>query len=201
MPRITKDPQIRMAEILDVTERLFNVMGYQATQVSDIVKSIGVSQGTFYYYFKSKEEVLEALIRRQVTIIISEIEMVANANTERSFRKIELVLYKSIKSFQSRDGLLFEYLCSDRYLYILDRIGRLVKELLTPLLIKIVKEGIRQGYFKAIYPKETVDFVLAIIGNLIESLYKKESAEKLAHRLEIARNLILCVLDVQPVSI
>lgn len=198
MSRITKDPQIRIAEILDVAEKLFNFQGYHTTQVSDIVKSIGVAQGTFYYYFKSKEEVLEAIIRRQISIIISEIEMVISANDERSFQKIELVLYKSIKSIQGREGLLFEYLYSDRCLYILDRIGRQVKELLTPLLIKIVEEGIKQGYFKAVYPKETVDFMIAIIESLIESLYKKESVEKLAHRLEIARNLIERALEAQP---
>ena len=47
MVRITKDPQVRMTEILDAAEELFYVRGYHETAVSDIVKSIGVAQGTF----------------------------------------------------------------------------------------------------------------------------------------------------------
>ena len=34
---------------------------YERTSVSDIVKAVGVAQGTFYYYFDSKQAILEAL--------------------------------------------------------------------------------------------------------------------------------------------
>ena len=76
MARVTKDPQIRIAEILDAANRLFNTKGYHETQVSDIVKEIGVAQGTFYYYFKSKDEVLEAVVRQQIAEVIAKIEAV-----------------------------------------------------------------------------------------------------------------------------
>ncbi|PTF65858.1 TetR family transcriptional regulator [Staphylococcus cohnii] len=41
---------------------LFAVKGYHATKVSDIVAESGVSQGTFYWYFKSKEEIALCII-------------------------------------------------------------------------------------------------------------------------------------------
>ena len=80
MARITKDPHVRMAEILDATEELFYTRGYHETAISDIVKSIGVAQGTFYYYFKSKEAVLEALINRQISKFLFELEKVVSAD-------------------------------------------------------------------------------------------------------------------------
>jgi Transcriptional regulator len=198
MPRIKEDPQFKMTIFLDAAEKLFNFRGYQATKISDIAKSIEVSQGIIYYYFKSKEEVLEAIIRRKIAGIISEIEMVINTDDEKSFRKIELIFYKSLKSIQGRGELLFEYLYNDQHLYILDRIKRQVRELVKPILLKIVEEGIKQGYFKTIYPIESVDFLINIIEILIDSLYKKESTEKLTHRIEIAQNLIEKALDAQP---
>ena len=51
MARITKDPMVRMTEILDAAEELFYARGYHEPAISDIVKSTGVAQGTFYYYF------------------------------------------------------------------------------------------------------------------------------------------------------
>lgn len=63
----TKDPQIRMTEIIEAAEDLFNAHGYQETQVNDIVKVIGVVQGTFFYYFNYKEEVVEAIMDEKRT--------------------------------------------------------------------------------------------------------------------------------------
>ncbi|TXK71779.1 TetR/AcrR family transcriptional regulator [Paenibacillus sp. N3.4] len=41
---------------------LFAKKGYHNTKISDVVKSAGVSQGTFYWYFESKEQMTLALI-------------------------------------------------------------------------------------------------------------------------------------------
>lgn len=197
MPRLTKDPQIRIAEIIDTAEELFNARGFQETQISDIVKAIGVAQGTFYYYFKSKEEVVEAIVRRKMARILAEIETVTAAAEINAPRKMDLVVYTVLTSIQSRDGLLFEYLYSDQYLHILDKLGRQASELFAPQLIKIVGEGIGQGYFTVTHPEETVDFIVAIIRCLIDSLYMKDSEEKLSPRLEITRRLIETALGAQ----
>ncbi|HAK72354.1 MAG TPA: TetR/AcrR family transcriptional regulator, partial [Sporomusaceae bacterium] len=65
MARTPQDPQIRITEILDTAEQLFSDKGYRGTTISDIAKTMGTAQGMLYYYFKSKEEILEALINRQ----------------------------------------------------------------------------------------------------------------------------------------
>ena len=67
MARPAQDPQIRINEILDAAETLFYERGYQPTMISDIVRKIGVAQGTFYYYFTSKEEIVVALINRHLS--------------------------------------------------------------------------------------------------------------------------------------
>lgn len=64
MKRVSKSPEERRRELMDCAENLFIEKGFQATMVSDIVKKLGVAQGTFYYYFKSKDEILNALIER-----------------------------------------------------------------------------------------------------------------------------------------
>ena len=46
----------RRAQIKQAALQLFATKGYENTKVSTIVKSINVSQGTFYWYFASKEE-------------------------------------------------------------------------------------------------------------------------------------------------
>lgn len=55
------DPETRRDELLEAASDLFLENGYRDTSVNSIVESIGVSKGTFYYYFDSKEDVLEEL--------------------------------------------------------------------------------------------------------------------------------------------
>lgn len=64
MARIVKEADERKNEILDAAERLFTVKGYGKTTILDILEQVGIAKGTFYYYFKSKEEVMDAIIER-----------------------------------------------------------------------------------------------------------------------------------------
>jgi len=48
--------------ILDAARVVFADLGYGATSVRDIIRKTGLASGTFYNYFKSKEEVFEALM-------------------------------------------------------------------------------------------------------------------------------------------
>lgn len=48
--------------ILDAARDVFGEVGYGAASVRDIIRKTGLASGTFYNYFKSKEEVFEALM-------------------------------------------------------------------------------------------------------------------------------------------
>lgn len=47
--------------------KIFSQNGYEATSVDSIVEKAGVAKGTFYYYFKSKEELFWAIIDEGTT--------------------------------------------------------------------------------------------------------------------------------------
>lgn len=49
--------QERKQQLLQIALELFATVGYEKTKVSDIVAKGNVSQGTFYWYFKSKEAI------------------------------------------------------------------------------------------------------------------------------------------------
>ena len=60
--KTVKDAELRRQEILMTARELFIKKGYDKTSVNDILKVVDIAKGTFYYYFSSKEEVLEAII-------------------------------------------------------------------------------------------------------------------------------------------
>ncbi|MEZ4835451.1 MAG: TetR/AcrR family transcriptional regulator [Caldilineaceae bacterium] len=63
---VVKEYDERYAEFLDVA-RLFYTKGYAQTPVQEIIDAIGVAKGTFYHYFDSKGDLLDALIERMLT--------------------------------------------------------------------------------------------------------------------------------------
>jgi len=59
---LRQDTNNRQEQLLEIGLELLATKGYHATKVSDIVKEAGVAQGTFYWYFKSKEEIALRII-------------------------------------------------------------------------------------------------------------------------------------------
>lgn len=56
----SKEREVRRKEILDTAEGFFSEKGYEATSVQDLIDAIGTAKGTFYHYFQSKEDLLDA---------------------------------------------------------------------------------------------------------------------------------------------
>ncbi|WP_413375189.1 TetR/AcrR family transcriptional regulator [Alkalihalobacillus sp. 1P02AB] len=57
------DVSERRAQFEQIALQLFATKGYHSTKISDIVKQVGVAQGTFYWHFSSKEEIALSIIK------------------------------------------------------------------------------------------------------------------------------------------
>ncbi|MEZ4438397.1 MAG: TetR/AcrR family transcriptional regulator [Polyangiaceae bacterium] len=66
MARVTKRPEQRRAELLDIAQRLVFEHGYEATTIAAILDAARLSKGAFYHHFASKEELLDGLASRFV---------------------------------------------------------------------------------------------------------------------------------------
>ena len=53
--RISKDPEVRKKELIDIATKLFEERGYERVSVRDILSEVNGAPGMFYYYFKSKK--------------------------------------------------------------------------------------------------------------------------------------------------
>ena len=76
--RVVKEAAERRKEILDVAEELFVTKGYDKTSTNDILDRIGIARGTLYYHFKSKEDILNAMIERINTSLIARAQTIAS---------------------------------------------------------------------------------------------------------------------------
>ena len=62
-PTATTDTDARRAHILEVAMELFSQKGYAGTSMSAIARKVGIDQSTMYYWFKSKEHLLDEVVK------------------------------------------------------------------------------------------------------------------------------------------
>ena len=60
--RLTPKGARRRRELMDTAARAFAADGYHTTSVTSIVDGLGVGKGVFYWYFESKDELLEEIL-------------------------------------------------------------------------------------------------------------------------------------------
>jgi AcrR family transcriptional regulator len=65
----TERQWIRRGQLLDAARRVFELDGYHAATVSDIVRTAGLSQGAFYLYFPDKKAIFAALQEEMATLL------------------------------------------------------------------------------------------------------------------------------------
>src|SRR6201995_783879 len=64
--RWTRRKQARPTEILDAALSVFAEKGYAGTRMDEIARRAGVTKGTIYLYFESKEAVFKSLVRESI---------------------------------------------------------------------------------------------------------------------------------------
>ncbi|WP_456401631.1 TetR/AcrR family transcriptional regulator [Persephonella sp.] len=76
-------------KLINSAVKIFSERGYFNTKVSDIVKDAGVAQGTFYLYFKSKEELFLSIVEK----IVSDLERILDHCKNLNMTPEEKILY------------------------------------------------------------------------------------------------------------
>lgn len=93
-----KEKLIKKREaIITASRDLFAINGYENTKVEDITRSINISKGSFYTYFKTKEDVLFEVIEKLYSEYEKVLENINKSQDQKSilkeFFKIRLLIH------------------------------------------------------------------------------------------------------------
>src|SRR5947209_6880887 len=93
-PRWMRRKQARAPEILDAALACFSEKGFAATRMEDIARRAGISKGTIYLYFESKQAVFKGLAQQVVGNRMADIGDVVQGFEGPTRDLLRLVLYK-----------------------------------------------------------------------------------------------------------
>lgn len=182
--RISKEHDVRRNEILDKAAGLFEERGYNNTTVNDILREVNIAKGTFYYYFKSKEEVLDAIIDRYLEIALEMAEAVKNRAELSPAEKLLQVII-GLRMGSPKSEVIQELHKPENALMHQKSIAGIVMGL-TPIMKDIVQEGIEAGDFATPFPEQTIQIMLAAAFTLTDDSmfsFSQEEQQRLIQAL------------------
>jgi AcrR family transcriptional regulator len=187
--RISKDPDVRKSELIEAAEELFRENGFTQTSVSDIVKKVGVAQGTFYYYFDSKDDALNAVIDHYIDNYTAGLERLLADESLPPVKKAEFILSDAL-GMHICDRQFVEFLHTEENLVTHQRFMLKSFDRTIPLMTKMVEQGIQAGVFDVDYPEETVEMLAFAFGYLEDALARSPEDAKYDTRLRAAERLV-----------
>lgn len=142
--RVVKAPEDRKEDILEAATDLFLTKGFDKTSVDDIVKSLKISKGLAYYYFKTKDDLIEDVVSR----LSHEVSKPA-IEIMKSDDEFYLKLFKSLTYFMAFANNFkgkFKSMISRDKNRVLVRFRDSILNNIMPYLAELATYGINNGY-------------------------------------------------------
>lgn len=181
--RIVKDAEERRNEILDAADELFGRKGFAATSTNDILEKVGIARGTLYYHFKSKEDIMDALIERYGNRMLGAVrDIAADKSIPVIERIIRSVMAMNLSGNSSHE--IMEHIHKPENALMHQKIQKVIIGGITPVLAEIIREGIEQGLFRTPFPYECMEMVVIYANTIFDSDMVSMTDGDLATRME-----------------
>lgn len=155
----------RKQELLQIAYRLFLSKGYEETSIDEIIEEAQIAKGTFYYHFKSKEALLEALINKMITEKVEQAKKILSAPMSASEKTVAIIT--SLRPEQTEMDIQ-NALNKKENAIIHEKINKRVIDEAVPILCEVVSEGISQGILQCDNIKERVRMTLIISSTVFD---------------------------------
>lgn len=172
--RITKQPEERKQEILETALALFEKEGIQKTSMSDLANAMGVAKGLIYYYFRSKEDLVQEVVELFSKGVEEEILSITAEEGLSFHQRLGQVVRLFFLSIQEHP-VLMNISPGNPGLF------ELVKSRLSELAMlharQLLSKGVEEGYLTLAYP----DYMLKILIHGIADLYVEGVTDPKVH--------------------
>lgn len=180
--RVVKEAKERRNEILDVAQELFELNGYDATSTNDILAKIGIARGTLYYHFKSKEEILDAVIVRMTSELMAKADKISK---DKSIPVLDRIT-QSIMALNVDTKIgheVMEQMHKPQNALMHQKMQQLLIDGVVPIITSLMEEAALEGMCDTPYPKEAVEMVMIYSNIAFDDLQDLEP-EQMKHKIE-----------------
>ena len=134
-------------QLLGAAVRVFARKGFHASRVGDIAEEAGVAHGLLYHYFKSKDQVLEAVFHENWSVLVARIESVEETDEPAAdqIRHIAAIVLRTWLHLPDVVRVVIQEF--GRSPELAERIGELTRPI--EVLQRVIARGVERGEFRA----------------------------------------------------
>ncbi len=171
MPRVVKEEEyaIKRAEIVDAALRMIYVKGFETMSIQDLLDDLKISKGAFYHYFDSKSALLEALIERIFSQVLSVVMAIVEDPTLPAMAKMHRYFDTVGQWKAERKEPLLAILrawYSDENAILRQKMYERMTRDVGGWFATIVRQGIAEGVFTTPYPDQVGSMSTGLIQGL-----------------------------------
>ncbi len=175
--RVVKKASVRKNEILDVAERLFGTKGFDSTSTNDILNEIGIARGTLYYHFKSKEDILDAMIQRMTDGLVKKASGIAEKKTMPVLERLTLMML-ALNVDNDLGHEIMEQVHKPQNALMHQKMQQRLLTGIIPIIASLIEEGTSQGICQTDYPAEVAEMTLLYSSTVFDVLTEHSEEER-----------------------
>lgn len=185
--RVVKEAAARRNEILDAAEALFVSKGFDHATTNDILERVGIARGTLYYHFKSKEEILDAMIERLTDTLLARAAEIA-ADKERPVLERLTDVVKALNVDSELGTEIMNQVHKPQNALMHQKMQEGLLKGVVPLFAGLIEEGTAQGVCQTDYPAQAAELLMlyssAAFDDLAEDARSMEKIEGFIYHSE-----------------
>ena len=188
MPR-NKHPEQTRERIIAAAAELFVENGYEQTSIQDILDTTGLSKGGLYHHFKSKEQILEAVMERRIQYVGKRFhELICDTPGENAKEKLKKILAQL--AADSKIHTLDQALASqiDPH-FVVNGIQTCIRQD-APIIAELIKEGNRDGSLQTEQPDLCADVFLMLLNYWANPVLFHRNREETDIRLRYLQSMM-----------
>ena len=167
-----KKGEKRKLELLKIAYRMFLTRGYENTSVDEIIEQAGIAKGTYYYYFESKEQMLEDVIGMMIDEEALKAQAVLSADIPIPQKVVAIVAsFRPTVDEQSIGDLLNR----PENALMHEKTNKKLIEKIVPLLTEVVSAGVDEGVFDCDNIPERVKIIRIVSDRLFDEMNYSEN--------------------------
>ena len=165
-----KHPEQTRNFILETAFRLFIEKGYERTSIQDIIDQLGgLSKGAIYHHFKSKEDILDAMIERMTGSLVAKAsEIVENKDVPVLQRLTLMMMALNVNNDLGHE--IMEQIHKPQNALMHQKMQERLLAGVNPIVTSLIEEGIAQGICQTDYPAEVAEMTLLYSNTVFDDL-------------------------------
>jgi AcrR family transcriptional regulator len=186
-----KYPEETLNQILSVSLKLFIEKGYEHTSIQDIIEELGgLTKGAIYHHFKSKEDIMLAVLKQLYKGVEYKLAAVRDDKELNGLEKLRQIIRVSL----NHDPTQLEMMSTAPNLLknpkmLATQLQSVIEDAVPIYIQPIIEQGVLDGSIKTDYPKELSETVMLLTNLWLSPMIFEASPENMLRRCRFFQEL------------